>query len=334
MTSIIRPRLLINNQIPSQFIRALEPVFDLDYQDIPTPVSQEQILSRIRAQPPDAMLLFGKILIDKELLSIAGDKLKMIATISVGYDHIDVKECQNRGISIGYAPGVIADVVADLAVTLLLVTSKRINEAMRAVRNGEWGTSSDIGWMCGKPLANSTIGIVGLGHIGLAIARRLQPFSIQRILYSGKHEKQFDSENDKKLFQFVQFEELLRQSDFVIIACVLNDETRNMFNRKAFEQMKNDAILVNIARGGIIDQDALYDALKNGQIQAAGLDVTVPEPLPTDHPLLTLDNCIIVPHIGGGDLSVRYQMIQISVDNLLNFFSGKPMVHQVNLDNA
>jgi glyoxylate/hydroxypyruvate reductase len=127
--------------------------------------------------------------------------------------------------------------------------------------------------LCGKPLANSTIGIVGLGSIGLAIARRLQPFSIQRILYSGTREKQFDSESDKKLFKFVQFEELLRQSDFVVIACALNEKTRNLFNKKAFEQMKNDAILINIARGGIIDQDALYDALKNGQIQAAGNEI-------------------------------------------------------------
>ncbi len=124
--------------------------------------------------------------------------------------------------------------------------------------------------MCGKSVANSTIGIVGLGHIGLAIARRLQPFSIQRILYSGLREKQFDSEEDKKLFKFVRFEELLPQSDFVIIACALNEKTRNMFNKKVFEQMKNDAILINIARGGIVDQDALYDALTNGQIQAAG----------------------------------------------------------------
>jgi glyoxylate/hydroxypyruvate reductase len=128
-------------------------------------------------------------------------------------------------------------------------------------------------WMCGKSLVNSTVGIVGLGRIGFAIARRLQPFSIQRVLYSGTSEKQFDSEDDKKLFQFVSFEELLNKSDFVVIACALNDKTRNMFNTKAFEQMKNDAILVNIARGGIVDQDALYDALKNGQIQAAGREL-------------------------------------------------------------
>lgn len=206
-------------------------------------------------------------------------------------------------------------------------------------------------WMCGKPLAKSTVGIVGLGHIGLAIARRLQPFSIQRILYSGTREKQFNSEEDKKLFQFVSFENLLGQSDFVIIACALNDETRNLFNKKAFEKMKSDAILINIARGGIIDQDALYDALTNGQIQAAGtiefnsderikeivslgLDVTVPEPLPTDHRLLTLENCTIFPHIGSADVSARHQMAQLCVDNLLNFFSGKPMVRELKLDDA
>ncbi|CAF5021478.1 unnamed protein product [Rotaria sp. Silwood1] len=334
MASIFRPRLLITHQMPSQFIRSLERVFDLDYQDIPTPLSQEQILSRIRAHPPDAMLFPGKTRIDKEVLSLAGNKLKMLATFSVGYDHIDIKECKKRGIPIGYTPGVLTDTTADLAITLLLATSRRITEAMRAVRNGEWGTSSDIMWMCGKPLINSTIGIVGLGRIGLAIARRLQSFSIKRVLYSGTREKYFDSDNDKKLFKFVPFEELLRESDFIIIACALNEKTANMFNKKAFEQMKNDAILINIARGGIIDQDALYDALKNDQIGAAGLDVTVPEPLPTDHPLLTLDNCTIFPHIGSADLYARHQMVQISVDNLLNFFTGKPMVHQLNISNA
>ncbi len=124
--------------------------------------------------------------------------------------------------------------------------------------------------MCGKSLAKTTVGIVGLGAIGLAIARCLQPFSIERVLYSGTREKQFDSEEDKKFFKFVQFEELLQQSDFVIIACALNENTRNMFNKKAFELMKNDAMLINIARGGIVDQEALYYALTNGQIQAAG----------------------------------------------------------------
>ncbi|CAF3980526.1 unnamed protein product [Adineta steineri] len=334
MTSAIRPRLLILHQMPSQFIRPLERVFDLDYKDTSVPVTREQILSRIRANPPDAMLFPGGIKIDKEVLTTAGDKLKMLATFSVGYNHIDLKECQKRGISIGYTPGVLTNGVADLGVALLLATSRRISEAMKKARNGEWGKSSDIMWMCGKPLANSTIGIVGLGQIGLAIARRLQAFSIQQILYSGTREKQFDSEDDKKLFKFVQFEKLLNQSDFVIIACALNEKTENMFNKQAFEQMKNDAILINIARGGIVDQEALYDALKNGQIQAAGLDVTTPEPLPLDHPLLTLENCTIFPHIGSADESARHQMAQVCVDNLLNFFSGKPMVHQLKIDNV
>ena len=125
-------------------------------------------------------------------------------------------------------------------------------------------------WMCGKPLAKSAVGIVGLGRIGLAIARRIQPFAVERILYSGTTEKHFASEEDRKFFTFVSFEDLLRKSDFVVIACALNENTKHLFNRDAFMTMKNDAILVNIARGGIIDQDALYEALTTGQIQAAG----------------------------------------------------------------
>ncbi|CAF1270841.1 unnamed protein product [Rotaria magnacalcarata] len=334
MASTIRPRLFITQQMPSQFIHALERVFELDYQDTPTPLSPEQILFRIRAHPPDAILFTSKIKIDKELLSVVGDKLKMLATFSVGYDHIDVKECQKRGIPIGYTPGVLTDATADLAMALLLATARRITQAVRAVRNGEWGTSCDVMWMCGKPLTNATVGIVGLGRIGLAIARRLQPFSIQRALYSGTREKYFDSNADKTFFKYVPFTELLGESDFVIIACELNEHTKNMFNKNAFEQMKNDAILINIARGGIIDQDALYDALTNGFIGAAGLDVTVPEPLPKEHRLLTLENCTIFPHIGSADVSARHQMAQICVDNLFNFFSGKPMVHQLKLGDA
>ena len=124
--------------------------------------------------------------------------------------------------------------------------------------------------MCGKPLLNATVGIVGLGRIGLAIARRLQPFSIQRIIYSGTKEKQFDSEQDRKFFTFVSFDDLLKQADFVIIACALNDKTRHLFNTDVFQKMKNDGIVINIARGGIIDQEALHEALKNHQIGAAG----------------------------------------------------------------
>ena len=189
-------------------------------------------------------------------------------------------------------------------------------------------------WMCGKSLLNTTVGIVGLGGIGLAIARRLQPFNIARVLYSGTREKQFETEHDKKFFTFVKFDELLRQSDFVVIACALNDQTRNLFDKNAFQQMKNDAILVNIARGGIVDQQALYEALTTGEIQAAGLDVTTPEPLPTDHPLLSLDNCTIFPHIGSADIISREGMAQLCVDNLLNYFSGKPLARQLDLDTA
>jgi len=184
-------------------------------------------------------------------------------------------------------------------------------------------------YMCGKSLVNATVGIVGLGQIGLAIARRLQPFNIARVVYSGTREKQFETEQDKKFFTFVKFDELLRQSDFVIISCSLNQETKHMFNKQAFQQMKNDAILINIARGGIVDQQALYEALTTGQIQAAGLDVTTPEPLPTDHPLLSLNNCTIFPHIGTADTYTRDRMAQLCIDNLFNFFNGKPLVKEL-----
>ncbi|CAF1209310.1 unnamed protein product, partial [Didymodactylos carnosus] len=168
----------------------------------------------------------------------------------------------------------------------------------------------------------------------MAVARRVQSFNIKKILYCGNREKKFDKEKqiDQELFSFVPFEQLIKESDFVLITCSLNENTKNLFNENIFKQMKNDSILINTSRGGIIDQQSLYNALVNGEIRSAGLDVTVPEPLPLDHPLLTLKNCLILPHIGSAEIQTRNDMCQLGVQNLINFFDQKSMVHQINVN--
>ena len=192
---------------------------------------------------------------------------------------------------------------------------------VRAVKSGEWGTWAPL-WMCGSNIANSTVGIVGLGRIGLAVAKRLKPFGVSKILYTGRNPNQHAQEVQA---EFVSMEELLAQSDYVIVSCALTPETQGMFNKDLFGKMKKSSIFVNTSRGGVVNQDDLYEALTSGTIRAAGLDVTVPEPLPTDSPLLKLDNCVVTPHVGSGALETRHLMSQLCARNILAVFQGKDM---------
>jgi glyoxylate/hydroxypyruvate reductase len=169
---------------------------------------------------------------------------------------------------------------------------------------------------------------VGLGRIGLATARRLRPFGIQRLLYSGRHKK---PEAVEVGGEFVPFETLLAQSDFVVATCPMNDDTKGLFNKNAFAKMKKSVVFINTSRGGIVNQEDLYEALKNQQIGAAGLDVTVPEPLPPSHPLLTLKNCVVLPHIGSANNETRNTMSALTAENIIAALDDKPMPAQLHL---
>ncbi len=194
-----------------------------------------------------------------------------------------------------------------------------------AVKTGKWGTWTPL-WLCGPTLAGSTVGIVGLGRIGLEVAKRLQPFKVSNFLYSGRSEKSEAKEVNAK---YVSFEDLLKASDFVIITCALTPETQGMFNKSSFKLMKKSAILVNSSRGGVVNQEDLYEALKSGEIRAAGLDVTTPEPLPTSSPLLQLENCLVLPHIGSATEETRQQMSELTANNILAALQGKQMPAQI-----
>ena len=178
-------------------------------------------------------------------------------------------------------------------------------------------------WLAGKEIAGSVIGIVGLGRIGLAIAKRLAAFEVSKILYTGRNPRPESAESIGA--EFVTFDQLLEQSDFVIVACSANDSNKGLFNTVAFKKMKNTAILVNISRGVVVDHDALYNALKSGEIGAAGLDVTTPEPLPTSSPLLTLPNCLVTPHNAPCTVTTRNAMCELTVDNILAGLEGRPL---------
>ena len=199
--------------------------------------------------------------------------------------------------------------------------------AVNAVKSGEWSTWRPL-WMCGRGLTNATVGIVGLGRIGFAVAQRLRPFAIARILYTGHKEKPYAAEVTA---EFVSLDVLLAQSDFVIASCPMSPETNNLFNTSTFSRMKPTSIFINTSRGGVVNQADLYEALKTGVIAAAGLDVTTPEPLPVNNELLGLDNCVILPHIGSATVETRTAMSVLTARNILSALSGKPMPCQLDI---
>ncbi|XP_068617762.1 glyoxylate reductase/hydroxypyruvate reductase [Battus philenor] len=299
------------SDMPQTGIELLKQQCDLKIWEQPSPVPRQEFLKSIAGANGIYCSLTDKI--DKELLDAAGSALKVVATISVGYDHIDVKECKNRGIRIGYTPDVLTDATAELTLALLLSTSRRLPEAQNEARTGGWVSWAPT-WMTGPGLADSTVGIVGFGRIGQAVARRVKSFNTSRILYYNRSERPEAKEVGAVK---VNLDELLEQSDFVICCCALVPETKEIFNKEAFEKMKKTAIFINTSRGGTVDQNALIEALKNNTIRAAGLDVTTPEPLPLDSPLFKLQNCVVLPHIGSASIEARNKMSELTAKNIL-----------------
>eukprot|EP00049_Salpingoeca_infusionum_P017732 m.354149 g.354149 ORF g.354149 m.354149 type:complete len:323 (-) comp16940_c0_seq1:1473-2441(-) len=264
--------------------------------------------------------------IDARVMEAAGPSLQCVSTLSVGFDHVDLKECKARNIRVGNTPGVLTNATADLTMSLLLATARLIPQAAQEAKTGGWGTWKPM-WLCGTELADKTCGIIGLGRIGYAVAKRLKAFEVGKLLYTGRTEKE-DPENLGT--EFVDMERLLTESDIIVATCALTEATTNIFNAETFAKMKDTAILVNTARGACVDQDALVTALKTGQIRAAGLDVTTPEPLPTDHELFKLDNCVILPHIGSATAECRTVMSVMAAENLIAGMTDQPMPAEVN----
>ncbi|XP_052864844.1 glyoxylate reductase/hydroxypyruvate reductase [Anopheles cruzii] len=297
---------------------------DISLWDESYPVPRDEFLKNVAGK--DAIYCSLNDRIDKELLDQAGPNLKVISTISVGYDHIDVKECKQRGIRVGYTPDVLTDATAELTVALLLATARRMFEANKQVHTGGWKSWSPM-WMCGRSVKNSVVGIFGFGRIGQEVAKRLAPFKPSTIQFTSRTDK-FLTAEDLGVTQ-VPFDELVETSDFLIIACSYNVETANLFNDAVFSRMKPSAILINTSRGGVVEQHDLIHALRAGKITAAGLDVTTPEPLPLDNPLLTLPNVVLLPHIGSADIETRIEMSRITGCNILAGLKGVKMLSEV-----
>jgi lactate dehydrogenase-like 2-hydroxyacid dehydrogenase len=312
------------------FITRLIPEFGLDRvrESFPTldvweeelPPSREMLIERARGADGLLCLLTDKI--DGEVMDAIGKQLKVISSMSVGVDHIDVAAATARGIPVGNTPGVLTDATADQAFALMLSAARRVTESERFLRAGKWVTWQPS-LLLGADFAGATLGVIGFGRIGQAVAKRAQGFDM-RVLY---HDPTASPAHNA---QPVDLDTLLRESDFVSVHVPLTAQTKHFVNAEFLSKMKSNAVLVNTARGGVLDQTALYIALRSNRIFAAALDVTDPEPLPMDSPLLELENCIIVPHLGSASKKTRDMMSLLAAQNLIAGLKGERLPNCIN----
>jgi len=318
-------RVFVTRRIPAAGLDKVIAQCDAEVWDDPLPPPRDVLLQKISGCDGVLTLLTEKI--DSEFMDAAGSQLQVISNFAVGYNNIDLQEATRRGIRVGNTPGALTDATADLAFALLISAARRIVEGQDDVRASKWKTWEPLGYI-GQDLCGSTIGIVGMGRIGFAMAQRCRGGWDMRVLY---HDTRQNEEAEEAFgAQHVDFDTLLAESDFVSVHTDLNEETQGMFDAAAFSRMKKTAIFINSARGPIHNQRDLYEALRDGEIFAAGLDVTNPEPIDTDDPLLGLPNCVIVPHVGSATVSSRNGMAEIAADNLLAGLCRQPLRHWVN----
>lgn len=273
----------------------------------------------------DGLFTLLTIKVDEDLLSQAAN-IKVVSNMAVGFDNIDVAACTERGIPVGNTPGVLTEGTADLTMAILLAAARRLFEANQDARQGKWKTWSPTGWL-GKDLSGATLGIVGMGQIGSAVAERAFGFGMDIIFSDPDPSREI---TDKLGAKHVSFEQLLQESDFISLHIPLTPQTRHMINEAELKIMKPSALLINTSRGPIVNQDALIKGLREDWIAGAALDVTDPEPLPPEHPLFKLPNCLIVPHIGSATWNTRRHMAERACVNLLAGLEGQRLPYCVN----
>ncbi|HSR44606.1 MAG TPA: D-glycerate dehydrogenase [Acidimicrobiia bacterium] len=313
-----RPNVLVTRRPPGRAIGMLEQRFRVDLWDENRAMPRDRLLDRIRKV--DGLYSMLTDLIDTELFE-AGSSLRAVSQMAVGVDNVDLAAATRLGIPVGHTPEVLNETTADTVFGLLLASVRRIGEGAAYVRAGRWGPwQPDL--LLGGDLYQTTLGIIGMGRIGSAIARRARGFDV-RILYSNRHP---DPAAERELgAQHRTLEDLLRESDHVVVMAPLNSGTYHLIDEPALRLMKPTATLVNGSRGGLVDLEALERALREGWIARAALDVTEPEPIPPDHPLLGLDNCLIIPHLGSASVATRISMAELAAENLIAGLEGRPM---------
>ncbi|MCA1645015.1 MAG: D-glycerate dehydrogenase [Chloroflexi bacterium] len=325
MTSEGRPRVFVTRRISADGLARIAAQTDADIWPDDFPPARDELLRRVTGV--DGLLAMVTEKIDDELLDRAGPQLKVVSTFAVGYDNIDVPACTRRGVAVGNTAGVLTETTADEAFALLMAAARRIPEGYDHVRQDRWKAWSPM-VLLGSDIHQATLGIVGFGRIGREVAKRARGFDM-RILYHNRHRASAEDEQRLGARQ-ASFDELLAESDFVTLHVTLTPETHHLINAASLGKMKRSAVLVNAARGPVVDPEALYDALKNGVIAGAALDVTDPEPMPGNHKLLSLPNCLVVPHIASASVATRGKMTSMAAENLFAGLKRAPLPSCVN----
>jgi glyoxylate reductase len=319
-----KPRIYITRPLPDAAMRVLEGKVEYHmWERDSEPVKRETLLREIVDVDGIICLITEKI--DAAVIERA-HRCRVIAQVAVGYDNIDVAAATRRGIVVTNTPGVLTETTADMGWAILMATARRVVEGDKFTRSGRWKTWELMGFT-GQDVHGATLGIVGLGRIGAAIARRAKGFAMPVLYHNRKRAEALEAELGAR---YVSLDDLLRQSDFVMISCALTAETRHLISERELGLMKPTAALVNIARGPIVDQRALYRALVDGKIWAAGLDVFEVEPVPMDEPLLKLDNVVVPPHLGSGSIATRTKMATMAAENCLAGVTGQVPPNVVN----
>jgi len=320
----MKPKVYVTRSIPESAMTLLREKCDVEaWPEADAAVPRAELERQVASA--DALLCLLTERIDDALLALA-PKLKVVSNMAVGYNNIDVEAANRRKVMVANTPGVLTETTADLTFALLMATARRLFEASDDLRGGRWSTWSPMQWT-GQDVYGATLGIVGLGRIGAALARRAKGFDM-KVLYHSRSRK---AEEEAELgLEYAEFDRLLAESDFVCVMTPYTPETHHLIGARELALMKPTAMLINTARGGIVDEEALYEALRNSAISAAGLDVFEREPVPTDHPLLALPNVVALPHIGSASVRTRTRMAELAARNALDGLFGSGPAHWVN----
>jgi len=319
-----KPKVYVTRLLPERGLNKIEQNFETDVWRDYGPPPKSVILEKVR--DVDALVPLLSDPIDAEVFDVA-PKLKIVAQMAVGFDNIDIKEATRRGIYVTNTPEVLTETTADFAWALLMAVARRVIEADKYVRRGQWKVSWHPSMLLGRDIYGTTLGIVGAGRIGTALARRAKGFDMKILYYDVVPRPDLEKDLGAKR---VDLDTLFRESDFVSVHVPLMKETYHLVDARKLSLMKKTAYLVNNSRGPTVDEKALYDALIEGRIAGAGLDVFEQEPTPVSNPLLKLENVVVAPHISSASHETRSKMAEMAADNLIAFFEGKKPPNLVN----
>jgi glyoxylate reductase len=320
-----KPKIYVTRDIGERGLKMIRQHFDTEVWPEYAPPPKKTIIEKARNADALATLLSDRI--DAEVFN-AAPKLKIVSQLAVGFDNIDVPEATKRGIYVTNTPEVLTDTTADFAWALLLAVARRVVEADKYVRTGQWKVGWHPNMMAGRDVYGATIGVVGAGRIGYAVAKRATGFDMKILFYDVVPRPEIEKLGAKK----ADLDTLLKQSDFVSIHVPLMKETQHLISEQRLRLMKKTAYFINNSRGPVVDEKALYKALKEGWIAGAGLDVFEQEPIPVDSPLLKMDNVVVAPHISSASLETRSRMAEMVAENLVSFFEGKKPPNLINPD--